>query len=95
LCLLRTLKTAAHETGHQFGLPHCIAYACCMNGSNHRAEVDRKPLEFCPECQAKLWWTCRIDPRERLRRLVEFADDFGLTAEAKFWRELSNALIRQ
>lgn len=93
LCLVRTLKTAAHETGHLFGMPHCIAYACCMNGSNHREESDRKPLEFCPECQAKLWWTCRIDPQVRYRRLIEFSDDADLASEAKFWRKLNDALV--
>jgi hypothetical protein len=40
-----------------------------MNGSNHSEERDRQPLEFCPECQAKLWWTCRLDPLERSRGL--------------------------
>ena len=57
LCALRTAQTATHETGHMFGIRHCIAYECGMNGSNHAEERDRQPLEFCPECQAKLWWT--------------------------------------
>ncbi|MFC1588521.1 archaemetzincin, partial [Planctomycetota bacterium] len=30
LCLVRTLKTAVHETGHMFGQLHCIQYECCM-----------------------------------------------------------------
>ena len=55
LCALRTAMTATHETGHMFGIRHCIAYQCGMNGSNHSDERDRQPLEFCPECQAKLW----------------------------------------
>lgn len=95
LCLLRTLKTAVHETGHMLGIPHCIAYSCGMNGSNHRDESDRKPLEFCPECQAKLWWTCRADPVRRYRQLQEFADKAGLTTEAKYWRELEQALAEK
>lgn len=92
LCRVRTLKTAVHETGHMFGIPHCVAYACCMNGSNHLEESDRTPLEFCPECQAKLWWTCRIDPQERYQRLLQFCEDAGLAKEAKFWRELNQTL---
>ncbi|MEN6450034.1 MAG: archaemetzincin, partial [Thermoguttaceae bacterium] len=32
LCLLRTLKTATHETGHMFSMPHCTFYACNMCG---------------------------------------------------------------
>ena len=62
LCAIRTAMTATHETGHMFGIRHCIAYQCGMNGSNHSDERDRQPLEFCPECQAKLWWTCGLDP---------------------------------
>ena len=72
LCLRRTLKTALHETGHMLGIPHCSAYECCMNGSRSREENDRQPLEFCPECQAKIWWTCAADPVERCRQLLKF-----------------------
>lgn len=92
LCLLRTLKTAVHETGHMLGILHCIGYSCCMNGSNHLDESDRKPLEFCPECQAKLWWTCRVDPVPRFDGLTKFAAEAGLKEEAEFWRELKAAL---
>jgi archaemetzincin len=82
LCSLRTAKTALHETGHMFGIRHCIAYECGMNGANHDAERDRQSLEFCPECQAKLWWTLRIDPVNRSRQLEAVARKHGLRAEA-------------
>jgi len=65
LSVMRTLKTATHETGHMLGIKHCIAYECGMNGSNHSDERDRQPLEFCPECQPKLWWTLNLDPLAR------------------------------
>jgi archaemetzincin len=87
LCLLRTLKVAAHETGHMLGIHHCIAYQCGMNGSNHLAESDRQPLEFCPECQSKLWWTCGILPVPRYRRLLEYAEKHDLGEEAEHWRQ--------
>ncbi len=95
LCLLRTIKTAVHETGHMLGMPHCVAYACCMNGSNHRDEADQKPLEFCPECQAKIWWTCQTDPLRRYRHLQEFAKEAGLSTEAEFWQTLEAALAKE
>lgn len=95
LCLLRTLKTAVHETGHMLGIPHCTAYSCCMNGSNHRDEADRKPLEFCPQCQAKLWWTCRADPIPRYQKLKEFSDAAGFAQEVKFWEKLEQALTEK
>lgn len=94
LCLRRTLKTAVHETGHMLGMPHCAAYECCMNGSRSREESDRQPLEFCPECQAKVWWTCGADPVLRCRSLADFCEREGLTEEAKFfqreWKSISS-----
>ena len=71
-CLLRTLKVAAHETGHMMGIPHCTAYDCGMNGSNHIKENDERPLWFCPEDEMKVWWACRVDPKARYASLVEF-----------------------
>lgn len=72
LCLRRAFKVAAHETGHVFGLMHCVEYECLMNGSNSLDETDRKPLEYCPSCQAKLWWALRLNPATRAEELVEF-----------------------
>lgn len=93
LALQRTVKVALHETGHMVGIPHCTAYSCCMNGSNHLGETDRQPLEFCPECQAKVWWTCRYDPVVRLHRLAELARNDGFHQAAGFW-EAEAELLR-
>ncbi len=87
LCLRRTLGVAAHETGHMLGIQHCIAWQCGMNGSNHLQESDRQPLEFCPECQSKLWWTCGVAPLPRYRKLLEFAESRGMDDEAAYWRK--------
>ncbi|HUQ11730.1 MAG TPA: archaemetzincin [Steroidobacteraceae bacterium] len=92
LCTLRTAKTAMHETGHMFGIRHCIAYECGMNGSNHSGERDRQPLEFCPECQAKLWWTLKIDPVKRSRELASVAHKHALTAEAEGFARQAKSL---
>jgi archaemetzincin len=83
-CALRTVMTATHETGHMFGIRHCIAYECGMNGSNSSWERDRQPLEFCPECQAKLWWTLKLDPVKRSQELEAVArkHDLPQTADA-------------
>ena len=77
-CLRRTVGLAVHETGHVFGMPHCIAYSCRMNGSNNLAESDRRPLEYCPECLPKIWWSCAVDPVHRFSRLLEFAGEHRL-----------------
>jgi archaemetzincin len=85
-CLRRTLKTAVHETGHMFGIWHCTRYECGMNGANHQAEADERPLWFCPEDEMKLWWACGVEPAARYRRLAEFAERHAMRREAEFWR---------
>jgi archaemetzincin len=72
LCLTRTIKLAAHETGHMFSMLHCRAYSCCMCGGNSLPECDGHPLEVCPECVAKVWWATGADPAGRYRKLEEF-----------------------
>lgn len=94
ICLKRTLKTAVHETGHMLGIPHCAEYECCMNGSRSRDESDRRPMEFCPECQPKIWWTCGADAKKRSRNLAEFATRNGMSNEAKIWTRHSERLAR-
>ena len=85
LCLLRTMKTATHETGHMFSMMHCTAYECNMCGSNHRAESDRRSIALCPECMPKVCWAARAEPIERFRKLAAFCRDNGLKPEAKFY----------
>ena len=92
LTLLRTLKIAAHETGHMFSLQHCTKYECVMNGTNSLNETDRSPLDACPECMAKLCWAAGADPRERYARLAAFCAERGLTAERHFFESSAHAL---
>jgi archaemetzincin len=92
LCLLRTLKVAAHETGHMFSIQHCTAYECCMCGSNHQRESDQKPLALCPECVAKVCWACEADPLERYRKLAAFCHREKLADEAEFYDKSVKAL---
>ncbi len=92
LCLLRTMKTATHETGHMFSMQHCIAYECNMCGSNNRAESDRRPLALCPECLAKICWAAGPEPVRRYRRLAEFCRQNGLEDEAKLYDKSAELL---
>jgi archaemetzincin len=84
LCLLRTLKTATHETGHMFSLPHCVLYQCNMCGSNSLPEADRQPLEMCPHCLAKLCYATGARPAKRFEQLIEFYKANHLKAEREF-----------
>jgi archaemetzincin len=68
----RTLKISMHEVGHMFGLRHCIKYECLMSGTNSLAETDRRPLDNCPECMAKVAWAMNYDPVERYKNLAAF-----------------------
>jgi archaemetzincin len=85
LCLLRTLKTASHETGHMFSMQHCTFYECNMCGSNNRSEADRRPLWLCPHCLAKLCHATGADPVKRFKELVTFSKREGLKAEQEFY----------
>ena len=90
--LRRTFKVATHESGHMFGFTHCTLYECGMNGSNSLAESDQRPLEFCPECQAKIWWTCGIVPAVRCEALMRFAREQGFGKDAVYWGEALSLL---
>ena len=80
--LLRTLKIAAHETGHMFSMRHCTKWECVMSGTNHLAETDRRPIDACPECTAKICWLSDVDGAQRYERLAKFCLSVGLKAEA-------------
>lgn len=84
LFLERTFKIAVHETGHILGLAHCTAWACVMNGVNHREEADRAPLTLCPEDLVKLAWNTGCEPRARLERLESLTRTAGLAAERAY-----------
>ncbi|MEM7390761.1 MAG: archaemetzincin [Verrucomicrobiota bacterium] len=86
LCLLRTMKTAVHETGHMFSIKHCTLYECCMCGSNHQEESDRRPIWLCPECVTKVHWATGADPVTRYGKLADFCAGNGLKTEADFYR---------
>jgi len=94
-CLLRTIKTAVHETGHMFSMRHCTAYECCMCGCNHRAESDKRPLAVCPECMAKICWVTGTPPLERYKKLETFCTTHGLSPEAKYYTKTIEKLTNK
>ena len=82
--LRRSCRVLAHETGHMFGLLHCVYFRCVMNGSNHLEESDARPLHLCPVCLRKLQSSIGFDVADRYRQLLHFYRDTGLDAEAQW-----------
>ncbi len=80
--LRRSCKVLAHETGHMFGLEHCVFFECLMNGSNHLAESDSRPMFLCPVCLRKLQHAAGFGIRARYAALAAFYRQVGFTAEA-------------
>ncbi|NLI75882.1 MAG: hypothetical protein GX442_05495 [Candidatus Riflebacteria bacterium] len=82
LLLRRSCKVLAHETGHMFGLLHCVFFECVMNGSNHLGESDARPMFLCPVCLRKLQHAAGFDIRARYVALAGFYKQVGFTSEA-------------
>lgn len=84
--LRRSCKVLAHETSHMFGIEHCIFFRCLMNGSNHLAESDARPLHFCPVDLKKLHYSTGFDMAERYGALERFSRIAGFEDEADWLR---------
>ncbi|HEY4596413.1 MAG TPA: hypothetical protein VIJ02_08445, partial [Thermoanaerobaculia bacterium] len=85
-------KIASHETGHMFSIPHCTKYLCVMNGTGSLNEVDRHPLDACPECMAKICWATGYDPRRRFERIADFFARQGMGSARSFFLLRRDAL---
>ena len=86
LTLLRSFKVLAHETGHMFGIEHCVYLLCLMNGSNHMEEADASPVHLCPVCLRKLQHSVGFDIEQRYRTLEVVYREAGLVDEAAWVR---------
>jgi archaemetzincin len=84
-CLVRTMHTATHETGHILTMQHCTAFECNMNGVNSLEEADRRPLHFCPVCLRKLMWNLQADPDSHLAALEKFHREHDLDDHAAWY----------
>ena len=91
-CLVRTLGTATHETGHIPTMQHCIVYECSMNGTNNLPEADTKPLHCCPVCLRKLCWNLQVEPVAYLGQLQAITQKLGLEDEAKWYGKAIGAM---
>lgn len=81
--LRRTLGLALHEASHALSLRHCVFFPCLMNGAQTPAEADRRPMQLCPVCRAKLVWNLNDERQARYRRLALALREVGLPADAR------------
>lgn len=84
LLLRRACKVLAHEICHMLGMRHCIFFNCLMNGSNHLAESDRRPLHLCPVDLRKAHWSLGFDLIARYRQLAAFWRSVEVADEAEW-----------
>jgi archaemetzincin len=64
-----------------FGLQHCVYFRCLMNGSNHLAESDDRPLHLCPVCLRKLHHAVGFEIPARYERMRAFSQQAGFEDE--------------
>jgi archaemetzincin len=102
--LRRSCKVLVHETGHMFGLMHCIYFKCVLNGSNHLQESDSRPVHLCPVCLRKLQHSIGFDVVNRYSELFRFYKKVGFDDETQWiadrleWivgREAAQAIIEE
>lgn len=82
--LRRSCKVLVHEMAHMFGLDHCIFFRCVMNGSNHLAESDARPLNLCPVCLRKLRYSIGFHVVHRYEGLLRFYQEAGFEGDARW-----------
>lgn len=90
--LRRAAKVLTHETGHMFGIAHCIHYECNMGGSNSFPETDATPMHLCPVCLRKMHHAVGFDPIKRYQLLLKFHDEQKLAPEAAWVKKRLAAL---
>lgn len=90
--LRRSVRVAVHEVGHLFGLAHCQAFHCVMNGVADLDELDAIPLRMCPVCLRKLHLVTDLDLRARDAALLQAFEALKLPEEADWLRRRTQRL---
>lgn len=90
--LRRGLRVAVHEVGHLFGLAHCQAFRCVMNGVADLDELDAIPLRLCPLCLRKLHLVTGLDILARDEQLRRAFEALALPEEAHWLAERARRL---
>jgi archaemetzincin len=91
--LRRSCKVLVHETGHMFGLLHCVYFRCVFNGSNHLDESDARPQHECPVDLHKLQYSIGFDVARRYAALLRFYRRVGFDDEAAWTKARLERLV--
>jgi archaemetzincin len=51
---IRLGKTAVHEIGHTFGLPHCTTIGCLMEDAQGKVATTDREYDLCARCRERL-----------------------------------------
>lgn len=65
-----------------------------MSGSNHLLETDRRPVDACPECMAKIAWAMKYEPTERYRNLSKFWKEQGFAELSREFDEKEKTVLK-
>lgn len=84
LLSMRSCKVLVHEISHMFSLVHCTFYHCLMNGSNHLAESDARPIHLCPVCLRKLQYSVGFNVMEYYQKIFHFHRNYDFDREAQW-----------
>lgn len=90
----RAVKVVAHETGHAFGMAHCVHYRCLMNGVNHLGEADKVPMTLCPVCLRKLHYATGYNPVKRYSDIAEWWSESGDETQVAWYSKRVKTLTR-
>jgi len=93
--LRRSCRVLVHETGHMFGLAHCVYFRCVFNGSNHLDESDARPMHECPVDLRKLHHSIGFDVPQRYASLYRFYRKAGFEEEAAWTRQRLERIVGQ
>jgi archaemetzincin len=63
--VIRFGKTAVHELGHTFGLPHCPTRGCIMEDGRGTATTTDHEHDLCVACRARLVETGHATAKDR------------------------------
>ena len=88
----RGCRVLTHETGHLFGIAHCIYYRCGMNGSNSLEESNRRPMWCCPVCLDKLRLSIQFHVIARYEKLADRCARLGWEDDGEWLRKRIGSL---